>query len=50
MFRKINAKEKIVGWYTTGTKFKKHDLEINEIFRKYTPNPVLVIIDVEHSD
>jgi len=45
----INAKEKVVGWYTTGVKYKPHDLEINEVFRKYTLNPTLVIIDVEHS-
>lgn len=44
----INAKEKVVGWYTTGTKFKAHDIEINEVFKKYTSTPVLVIIDVEH--
>jgi len=47
--KKINAREKVIGWYTTGTKFKPHDVEINELFRKYTYNPVLVIIDVEHS-
>jgi len=50
MFRKINAREKVVGWYTTGTRFKPHDIEINELFRKYCNNPVLVVIDVEQSD
>ena len=45
----MNAKEIVVGWYTTGTKFKSHDVEINEVIRKYCPNPVLVVIDVEHS-
>lgn len=38
-----------MGWYTTGTRFKDHDIEINEVIKKYTPNPVLVIIDVEHN-
>lgn len=50
MQKKVNAKEIVVGWYTTGTKFKSHDVEINEVIRKYCPNPVLVVIDVEHSD
>mmetsp|Transcript_37379 Transcript_37379/g.33520 ORF Transcript_37379/g.33520 Transcript_37379/m.33520 type:complete len:97 (-) Transcript_37379:545-835(-) len=50
MFRKISAKEKVVGWYTTGTKFKPHDIEIHEVFKKYCAHPVLVMIDVEHVD
>jgi 26S proteasome regulatory subunit N8 len=48
MYKKINAKEKVVGWYTTGTRFKQHDIEINEIFKNYCVNPVLVIVDPEH--
>ena len=35
MFRKINSREKIVGWYSTGPDIKKNDIEINEILRKY---------------
>mmetsp|Transcript_15403 Transcript_15403/g.17761 ORF Transcript_15403/g.17761 Transcript_15403/m.17761 type:complete len:325 (+) Transcript_15403:48-1022(+) len=50
MFRKINAKEKVVGWYSTGTKFKAHDIEINELFKKYCSLPTLVLIDVEHAE
>ena len=38
-----------MGWYTTGTRFKDHDIEVNEVIKKYTANPVLVIIDVEHN-
>lgn len=30
MFRKINSKEKIVGWYSTGPTIRKSDIEINE--------------------
>ena len=41
------ARENVVGWYSTGPRIKPSDLEINELFRKYTPNPVLVIIDVQ---
>lgn len=37
----------MVGWYSTGPKIKENDLEINELFRKYATNPLLVIIDVQ---
>lgn len=50
MFKKIAAKEKVVGWYVTGTQFKSHDIEIHELFKKYCPNPILVMIDVEHAE
>jgi 26S proteasome regulatory subunit N8 len=50
MFRKVNAKEKVVGWYSSGPRIRPADLEINELFRNYTPNPVLVIIDVRPQD
>jgi 26S proteasome regulatory subunit N8 len=46
MFKKVNASEKIIGWYSTGPKIKEVDLEINELFRDYCGHPVLVIIDV----
>ena len=47
MFKKVNAREKLIGWYHTGPKLKASDLEINELFKRYTPNPLLVIIDVQ---
>lgn len=47
MFKKVNAREKLVGWYHTGPKLRASDLEINELFKRYTPNPLLVIIDVQ---
>lgn len=40
----------MIGWYHSGPKLKSSDLEINELFKKYTPNPVLVIINVQPSD
>jgi len=46
MFRRINAKEKIVGWYSSGPTIKKNDIEINEKFRGYNSNPVLVVTNV----
>ncbi|KAI9209566.1 maintenance of mitochondrial structure and function-domain-containing protein [Polychytrium aggregatum] len=50
MFKKVNAKEKMIGWYHSGPKLRSSDLEINEMFKRYTPNPVLVIIDVKPND
>ncbi|CAD6199095.1 unnamed protein product [Caenorhabditis auriculariae] len=50
MFYKVAAKEKIVGWYHTGPKLHKNDIAINEQMKRFTPNPVLVIIDAEPKD
>jgi len=47
MFKRINAKEHVIGWYSTGPKLRENDLDIHELFRDYCPNPVLVIIDVQ---
>ncbi|EMS65641.1 putative 26S proteasome non-ATPase regulatory subunit 7 [Triticum urartu] len=58
MFKRINAKEHVVGWYSTGPKLKENDLDVHALFTKYdsalqpfiphyVPNPVLVIIDVQ---
>lgn len=46
MHQKINYKEIIVGWYSSGPKIRPHDIEINDVFRKYTNNPIFCIIDV----
>lgn len=47
MFKKVNAREKIVGWYHTGPKLHPNDILINEMIRRYCPNSVLVIIDAK---
>ncbi|KAI3988855.1 hypothetical protein MKX01_016426 [Papaver californicum] len=47
MFKRINAKEHIVGWYSTGPKLRENDLDVHALFHDYVPNPVLVIIDVQ---
>ncbi|KAI9742429.1 MAG: proteasome regulatory particle subunit [Claussenomyces sp. TS43310] len=47
MFKKVNAREKLIGWYHSGPKLRASDLEINELFKKYIPNPLLVIVDVQ---
>ena len=43
------ANEKVVGWYHTSPnpKLKPNDLQINDLIRRFTPQPVLVVIDVQ---
>ncbi|XP_046550530.1 26S proteasome non-ATPase regulatory subunit 7-like [Haliotis rubra] len=50
MFKKVNAREKIVGWYHTGPKLHPNDVAINELVRRYNPNSVLVVIDAKPKD
>lgn len=47
MFKKVNAKERIVGWYHTGPKLHPNDIKINDLIRTYTDKSVLVIIDAK---
>jgi len=47
MFRKVNARERVVGWYHTGPKLRSNDISINELVRRYSPHSVLVIVDVQ---
>lgn len=52
MCKKINAKEKLIGWYHSGPKLRAADLKINELFKKYTVNnksPLLLIVDVQQT-
>ena len=46
MMRRINSREKIIGWYSTGPDIKKNDIEINEILRRYNTSPCFVVIRV----
>mmetsp|Transcript_21780 Transcript_21780/g.42870 ORF Transcript_21780/g.42870 Transcript_21780/m.42870 type:complete len:309 (+) Transcript_21780:324-1250(+) len=46
MFRKVNASERIVGFYSSGPKIRQNDLHLDALFRRYCPNPVLVIVDI----
>lgn len=50
MFKKVNARERIVGWYHSGPKLCTNDIKINELFRKYTSNSVLVVVDVKTNE
>jgi hypothetical protein len=46
MFKKVNAKEKVIGWYSTGPKIRASDLEVNELIRKSVCVCVCVCIRV----
>jgi len=50
MFKKVNASENVVGWYSTGPKLRQNDHEIHQLLKRYTTNPVMVIIDVKPKD
>lgn len=46
MFRKVNAREKVVGWYSSGPRLREADLDINNLLSDYVDNPVLLICEV----
>ncbi|KAE9531901.1 hypothetical protein AGLY_010103 [Aphis glycines] len=52
MFKKVNAREKVVGWYHTGPKLHQNDIAVNELVRQYCVNntSVMVIVDVKPKD
>ena len=41
----VAARERIVGWYHTGPLLHRNDVAINALMKKFTPEPVLVIIN-----
>lgn len=48
MYRKVSARERIIGWYSTGPKIRKSDIDIHQLFmERYLRHPVYVIIDVK---
>lgn len=50
MFKKVNAREKMVGWYHTGPRLRASDLDINELMKRFIPKPVMVIVDPRQRD
>lgn len=46
MFKKVNARETIVGWYHTGPTLKPNDINVNSIIKKHNPNAILLIVDI----
>lgn len=47
MFKKVNARERVVGWYSTGPRLREADVDINQLMASYCETPVLVICEVE---
>lgn len=50
MFKKVNTKERVVGWYSTGPKIMPCDLEIHEVYRQYCAEPVMVIVNPQPNE
>ncbi|KAH0788743.1 26S proteasome non-ATPase regulatory subunit 7 A-like [Histomonas meleagridis] len=50
LHRKVTLKEKIVGWYSSKTTVSPNDLDIHQIIRRYTPDPVFITTDVNAKD
>mmetsp|Transcript_55095 Transcript_55095/g.49595 ORF Transcript_55095/g.49595 Transcript_55095/m.49595 type:complete len:344 (-) Transcript_55095:165-1196(-) len=50
MFKRVNSREKIIGWYSSGPKLKKNDIDIHKIFYQYCDEPVCCIIRVQDKD
>ena len=51
MFRKVSAKERVVGFYSTGPQIRQNDLRIYDIVKRFLPPktitpPVFCIIDI----
>jgi len=51
MFRKVNAKERVVGFYSTGPEIRPNDLRIHSLLKRFLPKgtvtpPIFCIIDV----
>lgn len=52
MFRKINARERVVGFYSTGPQIRPNDIRIHALMKRFVqiapgvPPPVFVIVDV----
>jgi hypothetical protein len=41
------AREKVVGWYSTGPRLREADLDITELMTNYCDTPLLVICEVQ---
>jgi 26S proteasome regulatory subunit N8 len=50
MFRKVNIKEKFLGWYVTGNSYQNNDTQIHELFAKYCANPVMIVVNVDDKE
>jgi len=46
MFKRVSAVETILGWYHSGGDLKSNDIVIHQSFRRYTRNPLLLVVNV----
>eukprot|EP00934_Nitzschia_sp_Nitz4_P005138 Nitzschia sp. Nitz4//scaffold372_size14277//11511//12587//NITZ4_008943-RA/size14277-augustus-gene-0.1-mRNA-1//-1//CDS//3329549591//5128//frame0 len=51
MFRKVNAKERVVGFYSTGPQIRPNDMRIHDVVERFLPSrtqvpPIFCIIDI----
>lgn len=52
MFKKVNAREKVIGWYHTGPRLRESDMDIHKLITQYCENNtgILVICEVKPKD
>jgi 26S proteasome regulatory subunit N8 len=50
LVRKVNLKERIVGWYSSKSTISGNDLQIHQSMRRYTPDPIFITTDVQAQD
>lgn len=41
------ARERVIGWYSTGPRLREADLDITELMTNYCDTPLLVICEVQ---
>ena len=44
MYKKVNTKESVIGWYSNSKKINNNDININKLFWAYIENPIQVLI------
>jgi 26S proteasome regulatory subunit N8 len=47
MMNRIDSKELIMGWYSSGPQIKLNDIQLNDIMRRYHQNPCFVVCNVQ---
>lgn len=50
MFKKVNARERVIGWYHTGPRLREADIDIHQLIARYCDNPLLIICEVQPKD
>jgi hypothetical protein len=50
LVRKVNLRERIVGWYSSRSTISGNDLQIHQTMRRYTPDPIFITTDVQAQD